>query len=190
MKSLLVGNFLPPAKNTLALLKKAMRCRGSLLILLSLALTACATFPNYQQPRVYLTNLQLQQAGLFAQTFLLYLRVDNPNDTAISLNGIDVSISLNGHSLAQGLSNQLVSIPRFGSAAIKVQATTTLISLVQQVLSLQNKSKLTYEIAGRLYLDRTLGFNRSSFPFQEEGVLDMGALLNRNPADELVPRRP
>lgn len=159
--------------------RKIVGPRLALLASLTLALMACATLSNYEQPRVYLTDLQLQKAGMFAQTFLLRLRIDNPNDTALSINGIDVEFSLNGHSLAQGLSNQPLSIPRFGSATVEVQATTTLLGLAQQIFSLQNQQKLTYEIAGRLHFARTPGFGKYSFPFQEEGVLDLETMLNR-----------
>jgi LEA14-like dessication related protein len=162
--------------------RKTLGLRLSLLAFLSLILIACATLSNYERPRVYLTDLQFQEASMLAQTFLLRLRIDNPNDTALPINGIDVKLGLNGYSLAQGLSNQSLSVPRFGSADIEVRATTTLLSLVQQILSLQNQSQqqLSYEIAGRLHLARTLGFRRYSFPFQEKGVLDLETPLNRS----------
>lgn len=147
--------------------------KWGVLTLLSLALMACATLSNYERPRVYLTHLQFQEASMLAQTFLLRLRIDNPNDSALTINGVNVELILNGHSLAQGLSNQSLSVPRFGSAEVEVQATTTLISLLQQIFSLQGREKLSYEIAGRLHLDRSLGFGRYDFPFQEQGVLDL-----------------
>jgi LEA14-like dessication related protein len=167
--------------------RKTLGLRLSLLVFLSLVLMACATLSNYERPRVYLTNLQLQEASMLAQTFLLRLRIDNPNDTALPINGIDVELILNGYSLAQGLSNQSLSVPRFGSADIEVRATTTLLSLVQQILSLQNQQQLSYEIAGRLHLARTLGFRGYNFPFQEKGVLDLETLLNRSARFNSVP---
>ncbi|WP_240761581.1 LEA type 2 family protein [Nitrosococcus wardiae] len=154
---------------------------------MSLALMACATLPNYERPRVYLTHLQFQEASMLAQTFLLRLRIDNPNDTALPINGIDIELILNGHSLAQGLSNQFLAVPRFGSAEVEVRATTTLISLLQQVLFLQGQEKLSYKIAGRLHLARTLGFGQSDFPFQEKGVLDLATLQKRSTRLNAVP---
>lgn len=130
---------------------------------------------------------------MLAQTLLLRLRVDNPNNIALPINGIDVELILNGHSLAQGLSNQSLSIPRFGSADVEVEVTTTLISLLHQILSLQNQQKLSYEIAGRLHLPRTLNFGRHDFSFQEKGALDLRGLetpLKKNTLFNAIPSEP
>ncbi|GEM20400.1 LEA type 2 family protein [Nitrosococcus oceani] len=173
----------------IALIRKILASRLGVLALLSLALMACATLSNYERPRVYLTDFQFREASMLAQNFLLRLRIDNPNDAALSINGMEVSLNLNGHPLAQGLSNQSFSVPRFGSAEVEMQVTTTFINLVQQMLSLQGQRVLNYEIAGQLHLARALGFGRRVFPFQEKGVLDLKTMGNRDISFNYPPGR-
>ncbi|ADJ28328.1 LEA type 2 family protein [Nitrosococcus watsonii] len=159
-------------------INKILGSKVGMFACLSLLLTACATLSSYERPRVYLTDLQFREASMLAQHFLLRLRIDNPNDSALSIDGMEVSLNLNGHPLAQGVSSQSFSVPRFGSTETEMRVTTTFISLVQQILSLQGQRELNYEIAGQLHLTRALGFGRRVFPFQEKGVLDLETMGN------------
>ncbi|MBU2719135.1 hypothetical protein HF563_07085, partial [Acidithiobacillus ferridurans] len=56
------------------------RCWAVLLV--ALPLSACGAFPAYQ-PEVQLLSIQPETVGLVAQTFMLSLKVSNPNDSAL-----------------------------------------------------------------------------------------------------------
>jgi LEA14-like dessication related protein len=60
----------------------------TLMIVTAALLNACATLSPYKEsPRVSLVSIQPQEMGVLEQRFGLQLRILNPNDTAIPVEG-------------------------------------------------------------------------------------------------------
>lgn len=136
-----------------------------------LLLAGCASLSTFEKPRVNLVNLQLEKANVLSQTFLLTLRIDNPNNYGFRIDGVDVDIALNGKTLAQGLSNQAIQVPRYGSIELNMTATTHLLGLLQQILVLGTRQPIDYRVSG--HLNAVRGFAGSvKVPFSEQGELD------------------
>jgi LEA14-like dessication related protein len=78
-------------------------------------LSACAGLAGLaQKPEVSVAGLNLVQFGLFEQRFALKLRIQNPNDVELPINGLNFEIEINGQPFIKGLSDKSVTIPRFG----------------------------------------------------------------------------
>ncbi|MEW6611727.1 MAG: LEA type 2 family protein [Pseudomonadota bacterium] len=148
------------------------------LALLSL-LSACATLSGFEEPRVSLATLNLQNVNLLSQEFRLGLRVDNPNNFGVRVDGAEVEVKVNGQTLARGLSNQRVDVPRYGSAIVDVNASTSMFGLARQALSLAAGQRIPYEVNGYLRLSRGFGVR---IPFQQKGELDWGTLTGAGAA--------
>jgi LEA14-like dessication related protein len=140
--------------------------------LLALALTlfaaACATVIT-QPPQVTLVGVGLESLGLFEQRYVLQLRVRNPNDVDIPVEGLSFDIELNGAHFASGVSNAAVRIPRLGEALLEVPATSNLAAFLQQWRELgSGRDGLAYRIRGSL---RVSGYG--AVPFDHKGEVSL-----------------
>ncbi len=152
-------------------LRKPTRVLALLIVSL---LGGCASLSgSFEQPRVSVAGLTLEEANLLSQTFGVRLRIDNPNDYRIKVDGAEVRIALNGEPLAQGLTNRSVSIPRYGSTRLNISATTQLLGLLQQILVLGTRQNVDYEVSGHMNLGRGFFSATQRFPFRVNGVLDL-----------------
>ena len=91
-------------------------------------------------------------------------------DTYGPLDGLTFRLDVNDRLLAEGLSNDRVTIPRFGQARVSVLATTSIFDIMQQVLALQDGSRLSYRIAGEAYFT---GLLVRQLPFEKSGELEL-----------------
>ena len=147
-----------------------------------LALATCAQISETRSPQVHVVDIRLLQSGLFEQRFQVELRIGNPNDFDLPLDGMTFELDLNGRRFAEGFTNQTVTVPRLGEARISVAATTTLFDMMEQALILGERSELSYRIEGVVYLR---GLSRRQVSYERGGRL---RLLPEGPEDStLVP---
>ena len=145
-----------------------------LAILAIVFLSGCAGLGGLSpKPEVSVAGLSLVQMGLFEQRFTLKLRIQNPNDVELRINGLSFEIELNGQSFITGLSDRGVTIPRFGEALLDVNATSTLGSALKQLRELQKggRERIDYRIFGRLNAS-----GMGTMPFERRGDLQLPAL--------------
>lgn len=135
-----------------------------------LLLAACAPIDKAQPPEVGLADIKLLPGGLFEQKFQLELRVTNPNNFDLPMEGLSFKLALNDKPFAQGVSNESVTIPRLGEARIPVVASTTVLDIMQQVLALGRSADLTYRLEGLAYLK---GISRRTVPYERSGKLQL-----------------
>lgn len=139
-------------------------------------LAGCSMLPGgVKEPQVTLRNIGLREATLLSQDFLLDLKVDNPNDFDLDVLGSDVEVSLNGESVARGLSNQALRVPQYGSARMEVVASTRMLTAIKQLLVGAMDQKIDYEVDGHLRVKGA--FLGRPIPFRHSGELDLEALV-------------
>ena len=131
----------------------------------------CATPESFQPPSIDIANLKLASTGLFSQELLMDLRIGNPNDFAIPLNGLSFKLDVNGLPFAEGLSNYSVTVPRLSYATVQVNGTTNTLSLMRQLMSLGSSEKIDYRLHGTAHIGH-LG-QKDTVPFERNGSLSL-----------------
>jgi len=135
------------------------------MLLLVMAAASCAGLgPQLEPPEVSLVGLRTLRGGALEQRFELQLRVLNPNNRELRIDGIEFTLDVNGSRLTRGVSNEGVTLPRLGEALTTVTATTTVVDLLGQVINAVDSPDLRYELRGRVFLAGSpggLGFSRS-----------------------------
>ena len=148
----------PGALVTAAAFIAAMLCAG------------CAGLPpGAQPPTVTIADFGLASAGLFEQQFNLRLRIQNPNPDDFRVDGIAFELEINEQSFATGVGNQAVTVPRYGSAFMPVEAVSTLGGLIRQFrrYALGEKAAFKYRIKGSLSIAGGM-----RVPFEQSGDFD------------------
>jgi len=136
-------------------------------------LIACSHLPwRTDDLRVNIADITPKEMKLFEQIFAMELRIMNPTDKELVIKGMVFDLEVNGQPFARGVSNQGFTVGPFASHIVKVEAVTTLASLLKQVIQAQKE-----EFSGFTY--RLKGFfepESSSFriPFDEQGEFKRG----------------
>lgn len=141
----------------------------ALLLLWLLLPAGCATLRGYKEPpRVTLVSIRPLDMTLLEQRYALQLRILNPNDVALPLQGMDYRIEINGSEFAYGVSRQSVTVPAHGEAMLDVTVSSTLLDVLRQVQGAGRSTPpaLTYRISGAL--DLAHGPHRLPFVYSGE----------------------
>lgn len=138
-----------------------------------LMLNACVS-TRFEAPKLSIVNVGMVSADVFSQQFRIRLHVQNPNDRALPIKGIEYELFLQGDSFAEGISNQPFVVPALGEAEFDTMVTTNFMSSVGRLLSKLNNSdgnKVQYTFVGKVVLSE--GMLRR-IPFSEQGMVDLG----------------
>lgn len=160
----------------------ALRTVAALAVLL--LVSACSTSEPVP-PQVRVVDLRLLESGVFEQRFEIDLRIGNPNDFDLPLDGLTFELEVNSADFARGFTDERVTIPRLGEETISVVASTTLIDLVRQMTLLAERGDLSYRLHGIAYLN---SITRRSAPYESEGTFRLGG--SRKPAEPSSPTTP
>ena len=82
-----------------------------------------------------------KEMRLLEQTFTMELRIQNPSDADLDINGMAFELEINGQPFAKGVSNQSVKVERLSTKVVQVEAYTGFISILRQ-LSEARKGRL------------------------------------------------
>lgn len=159
--------------------------RRFLFLCSALLLAACTGLSTLEKPQVALAGLELDEFGLFEQRFQVTLRVTNPNERSVSVDGVEFNLELNGEHFASGVGSDKVTLPGLGEALVKLKVTTQLSNLWKQIRALQSLNKpLAYRITGKLHAPWVPG----DIPFDRKGELPaLGQILPDLPSKDVRP---
>lgn len=144
-----------------------------LCLLLLVALSACSTLPTTDPlpPEVSVDRIRLGKFNLRKQEVNLRLKVENPNSFDLPLQMLSFNINVEGDELANGTSDQAVTIPASGDALLDVSVSSSrLFKFIFEYLQdlTQGKSETAYTVTGFVKLANW----PRRIPFDVDGVLD------------------
>lgn len=134
-------------------------------VLLSLV-HGCAGLRNLEPPEVVVTAIRPVDATLLEQRFDVDLRIYNPNNRDLGIDGVDFELDLNGERLARGAGATDLDLPRLGEAETTVRVSSSFLGLARQLMSAGQDSAITYRMKGRIHLR-----GGGSVPFDRSGEL-------------------
>ncbi len=156
--------------------------RSAALWALALLLVGCATLGrDFEKPQVHIAGIRMLGVQGFESTFQVDLRVINPNDMALPVEGVVCDLALNGRHLAKGVAKPGADIPAYGTVLIPVTIYASLIDmvglahrLIQGAQGNQPLEKWSYAINGQLDMGGSMWPGK--LPFDAKGEIDIGEL--------------
>ena len=109
-------------------------------------------FHQLESVEVSLVGLRPLPSDVFEQRFELSLRVLNPNDRDLEIDGVDVILDINEVRLARGVSSGTWRLPRLGEEIVTLTTTTTLFDLFRQAMAAPEADALHYALHGKLFV--------------------------------------
>jgi len=123
-------------------------------LLLFVGLGGCASWLGEEapEPQVHLVKVEVVRARLLEQRFMLHFRVDNPNDSDLTVRGLTYRIHLGDLLLTEGEHEHWFTVSPRHSAYFKVPIRTNLWPQVREVVKLLQKPReqIPYRLEGEL----------------------------------------
>jgi LEA14-like dessication related protein len=141
--------------------------RFPLLLLLALALAGCALLvPKLQTPRLSVVNIEVRKASFLEQQLRVRVRVENPNDRTLPIQGLSYTLYIGGQAFASGASDASFVVPALGTAEFDMDVTANAAGALFTILAKPPGQSIDYQMKGRVELSR--GWLRS-IPFEQTG---------------------
>ncbi|MDR6408133.1 LEA type 2 family protein [Paraburkholderia terricola] len=135
-----------------ALLRGRPVLLAMLAVIVTLTLNGCASL--FGDPlRVNVAGIEPLDGQGFEMRFNVKLRVQNPNESAVSFNGVSLDLELNGKPFASGVSDQIGTVPRFGETVVDVPLTVPAFAAVRQAFAFAGAAQsgqIPYVLRGKL----------------------------------------
>ncbi len=140
--------------------------RAVALLLLAVTLSGCALFvPKLQTPNLSIVDIEVLRANLMEQQLRVRMRVGNPNDRVLPIQGLSYTVYLGGQEFATGVSDASFVVPALGTAEFNMDVTANAAGALFSILG-QHGQAIDYRMKGRVELSH--GWLRS-IPFEESG---------------------
>ena len=155
-----------------------VRIQSHLITLVALALAGCAALPtNLETPEVSFVGLRAVEATVFEQRLEVRMKVHNPNDIELPVNGLDVDIELADEPFAHGVSAREFVVPARGEAEFDMLVTANAATALLKIAGADhNTDSIEYKVKGKL--STKIGLLRT-IPFDESGKLPIADLLGK-----------
>ena len=129
--------------------------RTACLLAVAVQLTSCASLPNRDPLAVNVARIEPLPGEGFELWLAVHLRIQNPNDTPIEYSGAALSLDLNGRDLANGVGDEIGTVPRYGEAVLTIPVTIGPFNMARQLLGLVNAgaesaTSVQYRVRGKL----------------------------------------
>jgi LEA14-like dessication related protein len=129
-----------------------MSIRWLLTAIAAMGLAACAS-PDYPEPpEVVLLSLVPTDVSLMEQKVAVSLRVRNPNNAAMKVEGLRYTIDIAGKTFAKGTSDAEATVPRLGEVEVDGVGRIATADLIRQVVGTTTATGLSYRLWGTLFL--------------------------------------
>jgi LEA14-like dessication related protein len=141
----------------------------------AVCVSACSALrPDLQVPRLSLVSVAMTSADIFNQQFVVKVNVENPNDRALPITGIDYKLFLEGDSFAEGLTEKPFTVPAQGDIDFDLTVRTNFVSGAARLLSrLNGREQVNYVVEGKVLTDISM---LKKIPFQETGTVNIKVL--------------
>lgn len=153
----------------------------SLLLLTTLFAGCAGITSNLDPPRVTIADIRVQEIKTMETIFLVELRVLNPNDEPLNVEGVTCDLEIDGRHFAAGIANGRHQIPAYGTALVPVNVYASMFEMVASVINRiqaantgQQGQAMDYILHGKVRLDG--GGLQKTVPFESSGTLSLDGM--------------
>lgn len=150
-----------------------------LIALLGSSLASCSTWvsDDFADPQVQLLRVEVVKAKLLEQSFILHMRIENPNDFSLPVRGLAYRVELNDVPFASGQNNTWFTVPAGGRHDFQVPIQTNLWRHVRRIVRWLEKpdEAVRYQFTGQV---KTGFLFTRSVQLRRNGEIIPGTLIN------------
>ena len=140
-------------------------------LFLAIPLSSCSTI-NTIPPEVNLMKVDVQDVTLSHVNLMADLRVFNPNENAITIQGVDYTLHLEGIRVFSGRSNlaQTVEPQKYGFLTLRLSSAYW--DIIQLLNKVPDKTDVSFTMQGSIRVGES-GMFAKRYSFDKEGVIPL-----------------
>lgn len=127
---------------------------------------------SVEPPQITLSDLRIQEIRHFETLLEVDLRVVNPNDFPLIIQGVACDLELNGQHFGAGVGKEGATIPAFDTGIVSIVVYSSMIDLFRGFLRMPEREELAYSVKGSVRV-ATEGGGTVKVPFESEGRFRM-----------------
>lgn len=148
-----------------------------------LLLGGCAAMQGLKEdPKISIADIRIQDIKAMEGVFLIKLRVINPNNVPLDVNGINCELEIGERRFANGIAESNQVVPAFGTTTIPVDVYASVLDIIAATTDLLRSSgavpsqgkPLPYTLKGTVTVG-VRGFQKQ-VPFKSSGELSLNGL--------------
>jgi LEA14-like dessication related protein len=144
---------------------------GIINLLFIIPLSSCSTI-NTIPPEVNLMKVDVQDVTLSHVNLLADLRVFNPNENAVTIQGVDYTLHLEGIKVFSGRSNQTQTIEPHTYGHLNLRVSSAYWDIIQLLNRLPDKTDVAFSMQGSIRVGESYLFAQR-FSFDKEGIIPL-----------------
>jgi len=146
-----------------------MRTWKTLILVLVLALTSCASIKPIKDPDVKLVSIEPTKTKGFSQHFKLHLMVTNPNAFDLDIEGVNFNLDVADQKVMAGVSSAVPVLKAYSETPVVLNASVGLFDLLKLIAFFGEnpKEQLKYQLSTEIDPN---GF--VPFTINREGILN------------------
>jgi LEA14-like dessication related protein len=134
-------------------------------------LSSCSTI-NAIPPEVNLMRVEVQDVTLSHVNLLAEVRVFNPNENGVTIQGIDYTLHLEGIKVFSGRNNLSQTIEPQENGFLSLRVSSAYWDMIQLLNRLPNKTDVAFSMHGSIRVGGSSMFAQR-FSFDKEGVIPL-----------------
>jgi LEA14-like dessication related protein len=139
--------------------------------LLAILISSCSTI-NAVPPEINLMRLDVQDVTLSHVNLLADIRIFNPNEKALIIQGMDYTLHLEGIKVFAGKNNMSQKILPHEYGHMTLRLSSAYWDIMQLLNQLSNKSDIAYSMAGSIRAGESRIFAQR-FSFAKQGIIPL-----------------
>lgn len=139
------------------------------LLALVFMLGGCTSI-GLEPPDLHLADLQLNEITVLESSGTVALRIVNSNPEPLEVDGLAITLRLNGRKIGKVLSSERMEIPRLATATIDGELHVSHLAVLTLVQEIMESESMDYSLDGKLYILTELG--RRGVRVQRSGNFD------------------
>lgn len=163
-------------------------CIELLCLVVLLVLTGCASIPSSQPkaPQIEVESVKAIKLGLTRQDLVFRLKISNPNEFDLPLQTLNFIASMNDKEVAQGMSNERITIPANDTEMLDVHVSARIGALLGTILrsASNNAEQIPYVVRGFVKLANW----PTRIPFNVDGTVENSARDSVPALEKALPR--
>lgn len=156
-----------------------LRALAASIIVSLLILTGCAGLTGLESPEVSMADIQVLEMKTLETTFLVELRITNPNPEPLTVQGLNCDVALEGKQFAKGVQKVGKTIEPYDSALVEMEVYASMLDIFSSVFNVlqqinepgQSSTPVGYQLSGKVSV--TAGGISHNLPFSSEGELNL-----------------
>jgi LEA14-like dessication related protein len=153
--------------------RRCLAAAAVLALLVAAVLPGCSLFgPKFERPNLAVTNIEMLDGNFFAQNFLVRLKIQNPNNRALPVDGLSANLKIAGEPFATGVTNRAFNVPAFGETEFEMTVSANMAMGLLKLLSKDQaqRDSIDYELNGKVSIDLPM---MRSIPFHQSGAYSL-----------------